>query len=643
MGIMPAGQGFYSQRIGAQPRIQVWKQAGWKRGENSFSQDNEIRDDEFFEGLNIELVGKASIQLPMRGEELFATLSTSPFNGWGIFKDPITSTNIVIAMSGGRLYKVTTSGTVTEIDNSITFNSTAIMRGVLLRGSFYFGNGVDYMAKTDGTTITQWDAVTAVAGLGIVHNGTGTDTLYGYTVTAVTDVGETDMATEQTGFHTGTLSATNYWAITWTRKTDSNITGYNIYKSENGGTLTLLTFIDQPTSGATVTYNDTGVITKSLIYEAPTFNTTGGVKGNVFARYANTIFICNNLQEPDTVFFGGTGAAYESFNPSDNGGWVKPGRGDGDRCTAMIGFEDFLFIFKENSIWKFVFGSDGGPTLVSVIPQYGTSSPDSVQRMEKDVFFLGSDGRFRLLGYEPSQLNVIRTQDFSNRVQPKIDTLNLDSPNEIFAAIFEQKYIVSDGALTIPYDRRYVGFLGSWNEYEYVRFLVWDKGTGKQKLFGVKTDGTIDQLLVDNVYTHSDNSSIAASVRFKRIDAGEDTILKYYFFSKIKFRNSKGRITLTVYKDGENIVDATNISFESGGGWDEFMFDEAMFDEQVVETDTGDVISIVKKLLEIEAYSIFHKISLAGSDSNHCIIQTMNGVYEVEDIDHERDELIISS
>ena len=149
------------------------------------------------------------------------------------------------------------------------------------------------------------------------------------------------------------------------------------------------------------------------------------------------IFICNNLQEPDTVFFGGTGSAWESFNPSDNGGWVKPGRGDGEKCTAMIGFEDFLFIFKENSIWKFTFGSDGGPVLVSVIPQYGTSSPDTVWRMEKDVFYVGTDGRFRLLGYEPNQLNVIRTTDFSNRIQPKVDNLDFNNPQNIFAVFFQ--------------------------------------------------------------------------------------------------------------------------------------------------------------------------------------------------------------
>ena len=531
---------------------------------------------------------------------------------------------------------------MTEIDNAITWDTNAIMRGVLIRGFFYFGNAVDYMAKTDGTTITEWAAETAVTGFGIVKNGSGSDTLYGYSITAITDVGETDSVAEITGFHNGTLSATNYWALTWNRKTASNVRGYNIYKSVNGGTLTLLEFVDNPTSGATVTFNDTGTITKSLIYEAPTFNTTGGVKGNVFAKYANTLFVCNNLEEPDTVFFGGTGSTWESFNPSDNGGWVKPGRGDGDICTAMIGFEDFLFMFKENSIWKFTFGSDGGPVLVSVIPQYGTSSPDSVQRVDKDVFYVGTDGEFRILGYEPNQLNVIRTTGFGNRIQDKIDTLDFANADHIRAITFEQKYIVADDTICLPYDRRYTGFLGTWDEYLYDRFIVWDKGTGQPKLFGIKTDsGNIDQLLVDNRFTHADGSSITSAVRFKRVDAGEDTILKYYYFTKFKFRNAKGRLTLRSFKDGSVEISTTSISFETGGGIDEFMFDEPQFDEQSSASTTSDVLSIVKKLIEEEAYSIYHTISVTGSQDNHCIIQTMNGMYEVEDVDYERDELVI--
>lgn len=638
---MSQGSGYFNQRIAPIPKKQVWKYDGWKKGENSFSQDNEIRNDEFYEGENLEIVGKASIQLPRRGRSLFATLPQTAFNGWGVYKDPITGVNVLLAQSGGHLYKVTSAAVISEIDATKTWDTTARMRGVLLRGFFYFGNGVDYMAKTDGTTVTRWSAVTLCTMVSVTLTGSGATDLFTYGVTAVTDVGETEISTQIDAWGPAALSTTNKFVLLWTRKTDVSIRGYNIYRSINGGTLRLLSYLDQQATGTNMTYTDDGVDTASLIYEAPTFNTTGGVKGNIFDKYANTIFVTGNLQEPDTVFYGGTGSMWESFNPSDNGGWIKPGRGDGEKCTAMIGFEDFLVIFKENSVWKFIFGSDGGPQLISVIPQYGTSSPDTVRRMEKDVVFMGTDGRYRIFGYEPSQLDVLRVSDFSNRIQPRLDIIDFSLIGSLFGIFYDQKYILCDKTSAFPYDRRYIGFLGKWTNHNLSSFIVWDKATGRDKLFAIQTGtGKIYQMLVDNLYT-DDGVDIPAFLRVKRIDGGEDTVLKYYYHSKIKFRNGLGVVTLYTYKDGQVLVSQSNIEFEGGGGIDEWEWDEPMFDEGVIPSTAFNTLSIVKKWLEFEAYSIYHQVSIVGNATNHCIVQTMNGEFEVEDTDYERDEKII--
>lgn len=641
MAVNP-GASHYAARMGPSPRVRVWKYDGWRRGQNSFAEDNEIRDDEFYEGVNVEIVGKSSIQMPRRGHQTFATISgATSFNGWGVYKNPVTGANFLLAMFSGHLYKVTAGGVVTEIDPGITWDTTAKMRGILLRDYFYFGNGVDYMAKTDGDTVTQWTNITAPTFSTLALTGSGSTTVYAYAVTAVTDVGETEVSAILDEFGPTTLDNSNYFTLTWVRKTDSVVRGYNIYRSVSGGTMTLLTFVDQQTAGANMTYTDKGTIEQSLIYEYPTFNTTGGVKGNIFAKYANTLFISGNLEEPDTIFYGGTGAKWESFNPADNGGWVKPGRGDGERSTAMIGFDDFLFMFKENSIWKFTFGSDGAPTLVASIPQYGTSSPDTVWRMEKDVVFLGTDGRIRILGYEPSQLNVIRTSDISNRIQNDIDALDKTTMDDFFGAFFEQKFIVGNGEVAYPYDRRYTGFLGEWTGYEYDRFIVWDKATGKQMLFGAQgSTGKIFQLLVDGAYD-DDGTSIPTSFRPKRIDGGEDTILKYFYDLKIKLKNSRGNMTLYTYKDGSTLISTRNVTFDIGGGIGEYMFDEAMFDEGVTLDSIPDAIFIVKKNLDVEAYSYYPQIVISGNEYNHCIVQTMNGRLEAEDWDYERDEVII--
>ena len=136
------GAGRITQRIGPSPRTKFWKYDGWPRGENSFAEDNEIRDDEFYELVNGEIVGRASIRLPRRGSQVFATTPGTAFNGWGIYKDPITGANLVIIQISGRVYKITTAGVVTEIDATKTWDTAARMRGILLRGWFYLEIGL---------------------------------------------------------------------------------------------------------------------------------------------------------------------------------------------------------------------------------------------------------------------------------------------------------------------------------------------------------------------------------------------------------------------------------------------------------------------------------------------------------------------
>lgn len=640
-----ANAGNYSQRIGGAPKPKGWRQEGWPRGQNSYAEDNEVRDVEWYKARNIEIIGRSTLRLPRRGGNIFSTIvGGTNFNGWGVYKNPKTGVNNLIVQHTGHLYKVDSVGNATEIDPTKTWDTNAKMRGVLLREWFYFGNGEDYMAKTNGTTVVRWNLVTAPENLSAsVTSAADDDTSYAYVVTAVTDQGETEISNEEAVFAPKNLDFNNgdYIDLTWTRKTDADVIGYNVYKSINGRTYLLLTFIDQQTSGATMSYRDDGAEVLSLIYEAPDFNTTGGVKGNIFAKYANTLFIAGNPDEPDTVFYGGTGANWESFSPTYNGGWVRVGRGDGEEVTAMIGFEDFLFILKENSVWKFFFGSDGSPTLVASIPQYGTSSPDTVWRMEKDVVFFGSDGRFRILGYEPNQLNVIRTSDISNRIQPDLDALSKADWDAFFGVFFEQKYIVGNGAKAFPYDRRYVGFLGEWTNYNYSRFIVWDKGTGQPKLFGASnSNGEIHELLMDNTYSDPGDQAIETYVRFKRID-GETDNLKYFDHTKFKLKFPKGRVTFLTYKDGSALFDTAPLNFDVGGGIDEYMFDEPMFDEGLPVTSVEDAVRYVIKDLEFESYSYYHQISVNADQFNHTLVQTMSGMYEVEDIDHRRDERVI--
>lgn len=60
---------------------------GWGRGQNSFSEGNEIRDDEIAKGRNIMIIGKGSIQMPMNGSTLLTSKGgATKCNGAFVFK-----------------------------------------------------------------------------------------------------------------------------------------------------------------------------------------------------------------------------------------------------------------------------------------------------------------------------------------------------------------------------------------------------------------------------------------------------------------------------------------------------------------------------------------------------------------------------
>jgi hypothetical protein len=160
-------------------------------------------------------------------------------------------------------------------------------------------------------------------------------------------------------------------------------------------------------------------------------------------------------------------------------------------------------------------------------------------------------------------------------------------------------------------------------------------------LFAIENGtGRIMHVLVDDTYD-DDGVVIPASLRVKRIDGGEDTVLKYFFHSRIKLKYPRGTIKLITYRDGASLVDETSMSFDIGSGVGQFMFDEPMFDEGKTITNIVDAIQTIKKLLEFEAYSVYHQLEVQGNQYNHCIVQTMSGMFEVEDIDSERDEIVI--
>lgn len=639
--------GYSSQRIGTAPKSGVFSYSSFDKGVNVFSEHNEIRDDEFYEGINIMIIGKGSIQMPRFGSEnLITKYGATKFNGGGILPKKDTQNQLLILMFDGRLYRYDGSNLV-EIDNTKTFSNNLKIYGAVHRDQFYFCNGVDPLSKTDGYTIVKFNQVDNPTLITVTKTGTKNEAIYTYGVTIVTNHGETAVLEADPVWNANTLDVNNKNTITTPRRNESDIVGYNFYRGKNGGTLTFIQFVPQPQSGTDIVLEDTG-FQESLVYEAPFINTTAGVRGTIFATFKDTLFVAGVSGAEDIVFYTGTGEGYESFSSELNGGWVRVGASDGTKITGMIGFDTYLLIIKEKSIYRFDFAQSGAPVITPAIEGYGSSYSNSIKKFENDVIFVGSDNKIRTTGYEPRLLNVIRTTDISNRIQPVLDTeFDFSNPEKIIGIYYDQKYIVCDGNIAVCYDRRYLGFHGNkWTNFNYSGFFVYRDNNKKEWLLGVKDNGEINKLLVNEVY--SDNKAIIkCSFRPKTIDGSEDKIPKFFRFYKLKIKNTIGSFKLQTWIDGVTIEDERTVYFGGLTGLSNFMWGESMWGdtpegEVSSQNFIGSLIIITKEIYK-EAYFIYPRIELNGSDENRLVLQSISGVFDYEDIYYYKDEKVIST
>lgn len=171
---------------------------------------------------------------------------------------------------------------------------------------------------TAGTAIAQGLRVVQVAQPSaptVTPQGTTGATSYSYGITAITQLGETNVsANGSTATGNATLSAMNFNRVTWTAVT--NAEGYKIYRTASGGTPATTGLIG--TVGRNLlTFDDTGIAAGAA---APTINTTGaivagvdgvgaiGLSGGVGGGRFNSIFVTNRNESNTFV-----------INPSTSG------------------------------------------------------------------------------------------------------------------------------------------------------------------------------------------------------------------------------------------------------------------------------------------------------------------------------------
>lgn len=557
-----------------------WLFDGFALGVNTFALATELRGNELSEMSNVELYGKRAIRPRRGGEKLGGSLGGSQVDGLFQFKTGI-STNQILGISGGALKKYNSSTGAWDAVSGGTFTADLRTRAVKMRKNLYFGNGTDDFGRYNGTAVAFFTAVAAPTGLGVTPQGTPGTTPYEYTVTTITDKGESLVATPVAITNgSALLDTTNFNRITFNRRTESQVVGYNIYGRQTQGTgVTLMQFIEQPASGATVTFDDKGTITPQ-IWLPPDGDSTDGVSAKMWEQLRGSLVGAGVTGQEDRLFFSGTGTKYESFSPAHNGGWVDIRPGDNDKgISGLAPFESKIIVLKEASIHQFYFSPTTGDAVAQELITYvGCGAPGSVVVMENDVAFVDSERKMRILGYEPNFTASIRTASLSEgRVQSLFDGIEPSQLANSEGVYHKGRYLLactSTGKTAndtiLSYDRRYLAFMGRWSgtNAHVKSWVVWDGKDGQRRLYAGSSDSPyVFEFDVEGILTDHDGTAVLVTIRTRNEDLKNSGQQKIWKWVDLRLFRVQGTLKIKTIINGATVVDEKSFSVLSTTGW----------------------------------------------------------------------------
>ncbi len=557
-----------------------WIFNGFNLGNNTFSLATELKGNELAQMTNVELYGKRSIR-PRRGGERLGNAVGASGRIDGLYQFKEGATNEVLALNAGTLKKYNSATGGWDTISGSTFTANLRTRAVKMRGGLYFGNGTDNFTKYAGSSLVQYSAVAAPTGLAVSPQGTTGTSKYSYEVTTVTDKGESlpNTAIEITNGN-ATLDATNFNRATFDRRTDSQVVGYNVYgRTTTGLGRTLLRYIPQPASGATVTYDDKGTDSPQ-VWLPPDGDSTDGPILTMWEQLRGSLVGAGDPTQPHRGFYSGTGDKYESFSPSHNGGWfdVRPGDNDSG-INGLAPFESKVIIAKENSIHQFYFSPTTGDAIIQELITYtGCGAPGSMVIMENDIAFIDSERRLRIMGYEPNFTAQIRTTSLTEgRVQSLYDEIDPNYLMNSEAVYYNGRYILAATSMgstvndmVLIYDRKYLAFLGKWTGADcHVRcWCVYDGIDKKKRLFAGSSDSAyVYEFNVEGKLANHDNTAVESIIRTRNEDMENSGQQKIWKWVDLRLFRVQGNVKLKVLMNGSTTIVERAFSTGTSSGW----------------------------------------------------------------------------
>lgn len=368
-------------------------------------------------------------------------------------------TTELITVAGGKIWKSTDGGAITEITGA-TFTQGIQCYFIQIAGFLYIANGVDSLARYDGSVLTTYTEILAPTGLtaSLVASGltSGVYTYYAY-VTALNDVGETEGSNEASiavnKKRDNWNSATD--KITWSWSPVSGATGYQVYLWESSGYEVFLT----STASGITSFTDDGTLSLNEYVEVPDSNTTGAPKFISMALSGNRFWGTNDVNNKYRVSYSGTGRFMGIFSEFNGGGYIDLEKGGREFPLAVKHYQTGAGVGTptvfcntpdgRGAVWQISISSATVgtttftvPSATKVVGSFGTESVLGTVGTTNDIAFPNRKGWF-YLGPEKQFQGILRTNEKSSNIRPYWRNLSGAGMSGICAYFYDAKIFIS--------------------------------------------------------------------------------------------------------------------------------------------------------------------------------------------------------
>lgn len=442
----------------AQPKVEFIPVNGFAKGRFSVRGIDEIPVSGLKVTENVQLNATGAVT-PMPGFKLYGTQPTGTVIGqvfeftdmdtsvtpntprsWNIWMENRSGVGTVVYNKDGGTHTAATGKTYTITNAKPHFEQVF--------GKVLIMNGVDNLSTFDVQTklITPMTNLTTPTIASVTPTSPLTTSPAGYLalryrVTAANQ-GETAASTAVVG--TVNLpreqwdGTTKYTSIVFNRVTGAS--RYNVYVGTQVGNEFYLDTIEDPGTGTTVTYVDTGTIAETATRTAPAGDSTAGPKTTRGANIKGQIYMVGDSDNPGRIWFGGTGNNVIDFSSYNGGGWVEPNKGGKDLPVRVIAFRDGKGTPMAACLSKGTNGAgkryllqpssttlgDTSITYMAVTEDNGaegTDSPDAVAFIDDALIYPSRTG-FKSSTTKPSIQNLISTSGISDNISDNVLNLN---------------------------------------------------------------------------------------------------------------------------------------------------------------------------------------------------------------------------